>query len=274
MTFAFLLALLLLGGCTASMAVIDDAMSEVNGGGNCSFSRLLRGQTACAPPAETVSEANKERVYCYQTLGGVDCYEKQDPFAKSEGRNPTEKIKLGTPVVGPSKPATKVPVLMMGKAKPMAQTPATTVPPMPKKVVAVPAAPPQAVTPPPAVPKPTAPAPMVMKAPAPQAVAPAPPVVTIVQPPPPPVEPATPSIGLSVRRPVAAPAPTPSPPQPATSPQPAASPQSATSESTAPQSTTPTETVPIDEMPATALPPKLKPSQKVWPKPATPAIES
>jgi len=255
MTFAVLLVASLLGGCTASMALVDDAMSEVNGGGNCSFSRLLRGQTACEPPTETVAEANEKKVYCYQTLGGVDCYEKQDPFASSEGRQPSEKIKLGTPVVGPSKPVTKVPVIMMGKAKPMAQKPATTVPPTPikpKKVVATPIVPVQTV-------KKVAPPAAKIMAPAPKVVAKvAAPVVTNVQPAPPVVEPATPSVGLSARRPVAEPTP---------------APQNNTPVAATPKAATP-EVVPEDEVPATALPPKLKPSRKVWPKPATPAIES
>lgn len=140
MTFGVLVLLSSLGGCSSSMNFVDDTMSKLNDGGNCSFARLLRGQTACEPPEETVSAEDEKKVFCYQTLGGVDCYEKVDPFAASEGRSPAEKIILGTPVVGPSKPATKLPLNMTGPASPMAQQPVTPLQPLPKPAPAAAAA--------------------------------------------------------------------------------------------------------------------------------------
>jgi len=122
-----------LGGCGRSMTLVDDAMSEINGGGSCSVARLLRGQTACEEPTDTltVDEANKKKTYCYRTLGVVDCYEDKDPFAKVEGRDANEKLVIGTPAVEPKRPVTKVPALRSATAKPMAHQPATKAPPAP-----------------------------------------------------------------------------------------------------------------------------------------------
>lgn len=133
-TIVVLLLLSSLGGCgSRSMAFIDDAMSDINGGGNCSVARLLRGQAACEEPTDTltVEEANKKKTYCYRTLGVVDCYEDEDPFARAEGRNSDQKLVIGTPVVEPKRPVTKIPERRSATAKPMAHQPATKAPPAP-----------------------------------------------------------------------------------------------------------------------------------------------
>ena len=132
-TIVVLMLLSSLGGCGRSMALVDDAMSEINGGGSCSVARLLRGQAACEAPTDTltVDEANKKKTYCYRTLGVVDCYEDKDPFARVEGRDSNEKLVIGTPVVEPKRPVTNVPALRSATAKPMAHQPATKAPPAP-----------------------------------------------------------------------------------------------------------------------------------------------
>ena len=57
-----------------------------------------------AKPAPLKRAAPKgKKLYCYRTLGGIDCYEKPDPYAKIEGRKPSNRATVGTPMVYPKK---------------------------------------------------------------------------------------------------------------------------------------------------------------------------
>ena len=70
-------AVSLLGGCTSTVIdVVDAKMSQITKL-ECSSARLLFGDSYCA---EKPAVAQQEKVHCYRTLGGVDCYRDQNPY--------------------------------------------------------------------------------------------------------------------------------------------------------------------------------------------------
>ena len=85
-----------LGGCSAAaVAVVDNAMSSVNGD-TCSMAKIFRGEAPCEDPEPEVTVV-EEPLHCYRTLGVIDCYRAKDPFAKIEGRSPDEKQQVSSP---------------------------------------------------------------------------------------------------------------------------------------------------------------------------------
>jgi hypothetical protein len=88
--------LLFLGGCSAAaVAVVDNAMSSINGD-TCSVSKIFRGEAPCEDPEPKVT-VEEEPLHCYRTLGVIDCYRAKDPFAKIEGRSPDDKLQVASP---------------------------------------------------------------------------------------------------------------------------------------------------------------------------------
>jgi len=88
--------LLFLGGCSAAaVAVLDNAMTSVNGD-TCSVAKIFRGQAPCEPPEPEIT-VEETPLHCYRTLGVIDCYRARDPFAKIEGRSPDDKQQVVSP---------------------------------------------------------------------------------------------------------------------------------------------------------------------------------
>ena len=72
-----------LTGCGAAMvAALDNAMSDATNS-DCAISRVLRSEPLCkvesAPPPE-------ENLYCYRTIGAINCYRNQDPYGLEHSR--------------------------------------------------------------------------------------------------------------------------------------------------------------------------------------------
>ena len=86
-----------LGGCSAAaVAVVDNVLTTANGGETCSVSKIFRGKAPCEEPEAKVTVV-EEPLHCYRTLGVIDCYRAKDPFAKIEGRSPTDKLQVSSP---------------------------------------------------------------------------------------------------------------------------------------------------------------------------------
>ena len=88
--------LLSLGGCSAAaVAVLDNAMTSVNGD-TCSMAKIFRGEAPCESPEREIT-VEETPLHCYRTLGVIDCYRARDPFAKIEGRSPDDKQQVVSP---------------------------------------------------------------------------------------------------------------------------------------------------------------------------------
>jgi len=76
-------SLFFLAGCTtAAIAVIDEKMSQLTEK-DCTSVNIVFGDGYCK---EKTRPINQEPVYCYRTLGGIDCYAEKDPYAGPSGR--------------------------------------------------------------------------------------------------------------------------------------------------------------------------------------------
>jgi len=85
-------ALLTLTGCGAAVvAALDNAMSGATKS-DCAISRVLRAEPLCKaegpPPPE-------ENVYCYRTLGIINCYRNEDPYGTEGSRRPAGQAASG-----------------------------------------------------------------------------------------------------------------------------------------------------------------------------------
>ena len=72
----------MLGGCgIAAVTVIDETMSSFTGQ-ECRVRHVFQDDKAIC--YEAVSLPEGPRVYCYRTLGGVDCYREPNPLGDAE----------------------------------------------------------------------------------------------------------------------------------------------------------------------------------------------
>ncbi len=76
---SLLLALpLLLGGCTdLAVGTFDAKLSQITDA-KCSYAHVLVGDSYCQ--SRTVATATPP-LYCFRSLGRVDCYDRPDPYA-------------------------------------------------------------------------------------------------------------------------------------------------------------------------------------------------
>ncbi|MBL4739831.1 MAG: hypothetical protein JKY12_02495 [Sneathiella sp.] len=76
--YSFLLSILLgATGCTtAAVAVIDEKISQMTDK-DCTTVNIMLGDDYCRDKNRTIKQ---EEVYCYRTLGGVDCYREKNPY--------------------------------------------------------------------------------------------------------------------------------------------------------------------------------------------------
>lgn len=78
LVFGFLgISLLAISGCTtAAVAVLDEKVSQMMDQ-DCTTFNIMLGDSYCREKRKAIKQ---EEVYCYRTLGGVDCYNKKTPY--------------------------------------------------------------------------------------------------------------------------------------------------------------------------------------------------
>ncbi|OUR75290.1 hypothetical protein A9Q83_17830 [Alphaproteobacteria bacterium 46_93_T64] len=82
-TSFLLLILLAATGCTtAAVAVIDEKISQLTDK-ECTSVNIMFGEDYCREKKRVIKQ---DPVYCYRTLGGVDCYSKKEPYTKPSAR--------------------------------------------------------------------------------------------------------------------------------------------------------------------------------------------
>ena len=70
-------------GCTsAAIAVIDEKISQMTEM-DCTSVNVMLGESYCR---DKLRKLKQEEVYCYKTLGGIDCYREKNPY-KTEKYN-------------------------------------------------------------------------------------------------------------------------------------------------------------------------------------------
>jgi hypothetical protein len=89
-----MLALLLgMSGCTtAAIAVIDEKISQMTDQ-DCTTVNLMLGDSYCKDNKVRITQAP---LYCYRTLGGVDCYGDKDPYAMAGTERAASTSELGS----------------------------------------------------------------------------------------------------------------------------------------------------------------------------------
>lgn len=82
--FGFLgVSLLATSGCTtAAVAVLDEKVSQMMDQ-DCTTLNIMLGDSYCREKRKAIKQ---EEVYCYRTLGGVDCYDKKTPYTEQSPR--------------------------------------------------------------------------------------------------------------------------------------------------------------------------------------------
>lgn len=84
-----------LSGCeTAVVAVLDKSLSNATGQ-ECSLARAFGGGDWCHGVQPEEADANAS-LYCYQTLGTVDCYNEADPYDPGKARATEPPRPLGS----------------------------------------------------------------------------------------------------------------------------------------------------------------------------------
>jgi len=93
-TVGFLLSITLFTtGCTtAAVAVIDEKISQMTDK-DCTSVNIMLGESYCRDKARQIKQ---EPVYCYKTLGGVDCYAVKDPYENGTNDRVRDVSQLGS----------------------------------------------------------------------------------------------------------------------------------------------------------------------------------
>lgn len=77
------LSLLATTGCTtAAVAVLDEKVSQMMEK-DCTTVNVMLGESYCKAKR---NEIKQEPVYCYKTLGGIDCYAEKGPYKSTSPR--------------------------------------------------------------------------------------------------------------------------------------------------------------------------------------------
>ncbi len=90
-----LLAVVLFGasGCTsAAVAIIDEKISQMTEM-DCTSVNVMFGESYCR---EKLKKLKQEEVYCYKTLGGVDCYREKNPYKTEQSKRVRPVTALGS----------------------------------------------------------------------------------------------------------------------------------------------------------------------------------
>jgi hypothetical protein len=84
-------------GCTtAAVAVLDEKVSQMMDQ-DCTSVNIILGESYCK---DKRLEIKQEQVYCYKSLGGINCYDRKDPYSNTSPRvrEVTELGSLGAKV--------------------------------------------------------------------------------------------------------------------------------------------------------------------------------
>lgn len=90
-----LLACVLLGttGCTtAAVAVLDEKISQMTEM-DCTSVNVLLGESYCR---ENKRNLKQEKIFCYKTLGGIDCYREKNPYKTEKSARVRPVTALGS----------------------------------------------------------------------------------------------------------------------------------------------------------------------------------
>ena len=88
----------LLGGCgVAAVTMLDETMSSFTGK-ECRVKHAFQDDKALCYQAVALPEG--PRVYCYKTLGGIDCYREPNPLAGTAFQAEPQKPLGGLPPFG------------------------------------------------------------------------------------------------------------------------------------------------------------------------------
>ena len=75
---------MLASGCeTVMVNLVDNALSSATDR-ECSVSGMFRGDVLCQPAAPVIT-VGEPPLFCYRTLGTVDCYAETDPYKATKG---------------------------------------------------------------------------------------------------------------------------------------------------------------------------------------------
>jgi hypothetical protein len=80
-------------GCTsAAVAVIDEKVSQMTEK-DCTTVNIMLGENYCRDKKLAIKQ---DPIYCYRTLGGIDCYARKDPYKSKEAPRVREVSELGS----------------------------------------------------------------------------------------------------------------------------------------------------------------------------------
>lgn len=86
-------SVVILTGCTTDIVKSFDKQISEYAGINCSATNLSIGEDYCQSPKQTFVQAS---VYCYKTMGGVDCYRKPNPYHTEKSERVRQTLSLGS----------------------------------------------------------------------------------------------------------------------------------------------------------------------------------
>ncbi|MEH6527303.1 MAG: hypothetical protein V7723_14620 [Sneathiella sp.] len=86
-------AAVFLTACTTDIVKSFDKQISEYAGISCSATNLSIGEDYCQSPTETFLQAS---VYCYKTMGGVDCYRKPNPYHTEKSERVRQTLSLGS----------------------------------------------------------------------------------------------------------------------------------------------------------------------------------
>jgi hypothetical protein len=96
-----LAALLGSSGCTSlAVETLDSKFSQITEA-DCSYAHVLVGEAYCR--SHTL-DRSKEPVYCFKSLGNVDCYAEADPYKINPSGRALQPQPLETPTPKPGEP--------------------------------------------------------------------------------------------------------------------------------------------------------------------------
>ena len=82
-----------LTACTTDIVKSFDKQISEYAGINCSATNISIGEDYCQSPKRTFVQAS---VYCYKTMGGVDCYRKPNPYHTEKSERVRQTLSLGS----------------------------------------------------------------------------------------------------------------------------------------------------------------------------------
>ncbi|USG61766.1 hypothetical protein NBZ79_02110 [Sneathiella marina] len=82
-----------LAACTTDIVKSIDKQISEYAGINCSATNLSVGEDYCQSPKQSFVQAS---VYCYKTMGGVDCYRQPNPYHTEKSERVRQTLSLGS----------------------------------------------------------------------------------------------------------------------------------------------------------------------------------